>query len=406
MAMRGSTRWWTRRSPTTPTSRSPPRGYWKLGRSPASPSPTATPSSAPASPPTARAVRWSAPFPCRRACRARRAAISPRWTRATSSICGDACSAAARDGAQLSLTAQVAQQYFALLAADEQEATLRRLFASRGETVALFGRRLDAGLASELELRQAQAEAAFARSQLAGAVQGRERQEAALALLLGRSPRAVLSGRLERGAPRAPDVPVIPDGLPSDLLLRRPDLREAEQRLVAADARLDAARAQYFPAISLTGFLGSESASLGELFSGPAGVFQFAAALTQPIFNAGRLRYETEAARARRGQLEAQYRRAVAAAFADVRDALVAQAAALEALQAETGRTQALREARQMLDLRYEAGIASRLEVLDVERQQLQSDLARIEAERGRRTAIADLFKALGGGWSGAAAAP
>lgn len=305
----------------------------------------------------------------------------------------------AGQGVRLTLAAQVAQQYFALLAADAQAATARRALESRNETLALFGKRLQAGAIPEYDLRQAEAEAAVARSQLAAFEHSRERTESALALLLGRSPRQVLAGGIERGTPPAASETAVPAGLPSDLLLRRPDLREAEQRLVAANARIGAARAQYFPALSLTTSLGGESTALKNLFTGPAGIFQFAVGIGQPIWNAGRIGFSVEAAEARRDQALAQYRQAVAAAFKDVRDALAAQAAARESLAAESARAQALGLALQQARRRFEAGLASRLEVLDVERNLLQAELARIEAERAKKAALADLFKALGGSW-------
>lgn len=306
----------------------------------------------------------------------------------------------ARKAVRLSLTTQVAQQYFALLAADAQEAVGRRSAASRDETLALFRKRLEAGAISEYDLRQAEAEAAAARARLAGLVQARERVEAALALLLGRSPREVMAGRVERGSPAPLQDLVVPAGLPSDLLLRRPDLMEAEQKLMAANARIGAARAQYFPSLGLTAYLGSESVALRSLFSGPTGIFQFAAAIAQPIWNAGRIGFGVEAAEARRDQALAQYRQAVASAFKDVREALAAQTAARDTLAAESARAEALDQALRQASLRFEAGIASRLDVLDVERNLLQAELNRIDAERARKAALADLFKALGGGWS------
>ncbi|MFO1404526.1 MAG: efflux transporter outer membrane subunit [Azonexus sp.] len=309
-------------------------------------------------------------------------------------------SEAAQSAVRLSLTADVARQYFALLAATAQEAVARRTAATRGETLELQRRRMDAGLQSEYDLRQSEAEEAYARAQLASLVGERERAETTLALLLGRSPREVTAGILERGAPaRLPEM-VIPSGLPSDLLLRRPDLREAEEALVAANARIGVARAGYFPSVSLTAYAGSESVAFSRLFSGPAGIFSFAAALTQPIWNAGRVGFGVDAAEARRDQALARYRQAVASAFKDVRDALASQTASREALAAETTRAAALEHALVAVQKRFDAGIASRLEVLDVERNLLAAELARIDAERGRRSALADLFKALGGGWS------
>lgn len=305
----------------------------------------------------------------------------------------------AREALRLSLTAEVVQQYFALLAADRQEATVRRVLAGRAESLALMRRRMEAGIASEYDVHLTAAEAAAARAELATVVQARERQEAGLAVLLGRTPGQVLSGTAQRGGPPEFTTVWVPDGLPSALLLRRPDLREAEQRLVAANARIGAARAQLFPSISITGLLGSESASLSDLFTGPAGTFQFAAAIAQPLFTAGRLDRQTQAAEARREQLVARYRQAVANAFRDVREALAAQEAARLGLSAQTERAEALRSALRQATLRYEGGVSSRLEVLDAERQLLVAELARIDAERAQRTAVADLFKALGGGW-------
>lgn len=306
----------------------------------------------------------------------------------------------ARDAVRLSLTAQVAQQYFALLAADAQVDVAKRTLASRDETLALFRKRQEAGSLSEYLLHQAVAEQAATRSQLASLQQAQDRAESALALLLGRSPRQVMESTVERGTPPAIAELVIPAGLPSDLLLRRPDLREAEQQLVAANARIGSARAQFFPSLGLTGYLGSESTAFSKLFSGPAATFMFAANLTQPIWNSGRIAANVEATEARRDQAVDRYRQAVASAFKDVRDALAAQNAAREMLEAETVRADALGKALNQAQLRFDAGIASRLDVLDVERNLLAAELARIDSERARKSALADVFKALGGGWS------
>lgn len=307
-----------------------------------------------------------------------------------------------RDAVRLSLTAQVAQQYFALLAYDAEDAAVRRELVGRQETLELDRKRVAVGVLSEYDLHQSEAAEAAVRSQMATIAQQRDRQEAVLALLLGRSPREVMNGTLARGNPKLADS-WVPAGLPAELLLRRPDLKQAEMNLVALNARIGVARAQYFPSIGLTTYLGSESTAFSKLFTGPAGVFQFAASVSQPIFNAGRIGSEVDAAEAARDQALVQYKQAVASAFADVRNALSAQSAAQQVLAAETSRAESLSQAYRQAQLRYQAGIASRLELLDVERNYLQAELNRLDAQRAQRAAVADLFKSLGGGWQEAA---
>lgn len=304
----------------------------------------------------------------------------------------------ARETVRLSLTAQVAQQYFALVSYDAQEATIRRILDGRQERLALNKKRLEVGVISEYDLHQAEADEAAVQSQLASIVQARDKQEAVLALLLGRSPREVMSGKLERGNPGLAATRV-PEGLPAELLLRRPDLKEAELRLMALNARIGAARSQFFPSIALTSYLGSESAAFANLFTGPAGIFQFAVNVSQPIFNAGRVGHMVEATEARHDQALAQYKQVVASAFADVRNALSAQEAARQVLASESTRSKSLTQAYKQAELRYQSGIAGRLELLDVERNYLQAELNRLDAERAQRVAVADLFKVLGGGW-------
>jgi multidrug efflux system outer membrane protein len=310
-------------------------------------------------------------------------------------------SEAARDAVRLSLSAQVAQGYFALASLDAQVAITRRTIEARSEALELQRRRHASGVISEFDLRQVEAELAAARALLPALERQRTQQHNALAVLLGRSPRAIVDGAIERVAlfPEAGGTLVVPDGLPSELLLRRPDLREAEQRLVAANARIGVARAAYFPSIALTGYLGSESTSLADLFSGPAGIWQFAVSLTQPIFNAGRLDAQVQASEARQQQALVQYERAVQSAFRDVMDAMAAQSRAREQLEAETERAASLEQALKLARLRYDNGIASLLDVFDAERNLLAAELNRADAVRARQAAIADLAKALGGGW-------
>ncbi len=309
-----------------------------------------------------------------------------------------AASEAVRDAVQLALTAWVANSYFGLLALDAQVALTRRALGLREESLALQRRRREAGVISDYDLRQLEAEAATLRAQLPPLERDRQIEEAALAALLGRTPRAVFEGAVPRAAlVDAPFATAVPLGLPSELLLRRPDLVEAEQRLVAANARVAVARVAHFPAISLTGFLGSESAELGDLFTGPAGIWSFAAALAQPIYGGGRLEAQRDAAAARERAALAQYEGTVRNAFREVRQALAAQAGARESLEAQSARVRALEETLRLAKLRYSSGIASQLDVLDAERGLLAAQTARVEALRAQRAAVADLYRALGG---------
>ena len=323
-----------------------------------------------------------------------------QFRRASEAARADLLSAeSAKETVRLTLTAQVAQQYFTLVSLDAQEVAVRRLLASRQERLELNKKQVEVGVMSEYDLHQAEADVAAVQSQLSTLDQLRRKQETTLTLLLGRSPRDVMGSKVQRGAPSLP-VASVPDGLPAELLLRRPDLKVAEQNLVALNARIGVARAQYFPSIALTSYAGGQSTAFSNLFTSPAGVFQFAANISQPIFNAGRVGYLVDAATFRRDQALIQYKQAVANAFGDVRNALSAQESAMQVLTYETTRSKALEQAYTQAELRYQAGIASRLELLDVERNYLQARLNSLDAERAQRSAVADLFKALGGGWN------
>ncbi len=311
-------------------------------------------------------------------------------------------SEAARETVRITLATDVVQGYFALRAFDEQIAATQRALATRGEWLTLQKLRLDEGVISEFDYRQLEAEVAAGEAQLPTLELARAQQENALAVLLGRSPKAIYEGGVERSAGEGSTalVLVVPAGLPSELLLRRPDLIEAEQRMIAADARTAATRTALFPAISLTGYLGSESAVLRDLFSGPAGIWSLAATIAQPIFAAGKLEAGINAAQAREQQALVQYQQAIQNAFKEVRTAILAQTKMRERFEAEERRVIALRQALQLVRLRYENGVASQLDVLDAERNLLNAEQNRADAQRAQRAAIADLFKALGGSWN------
>ncbi len=207
---------------------------------------------------------------------------------------------AAQETLRITLVSDVVSSYFTLLSLDEQLAATRRSLSLREDNLRLQRVRHTAGLIGDFQLRQLEAEVSAAQAQLPALERSRTAEELALAVLLGRSPRAITDSTVVRGDDRSePPAPLVPAGLPSDLLLRRPDIVQAEQRLIAANARIGVARASLFPRISLTGFLGGESGALSDLFTAPARIWQLAFALAQPIFQAGRLQSEIEAVKAR-----------------------------------------------------------------------------------------------------------
>jgi multidrug efflux system outer membrane protein len=309
-------------------------------------------------------------------------------------------SEASREAVRLALAAQATKSYFALRALDEQVSLTRKTVSLREEALALQRKRLQGGVISEFELRQLEAETAVVRAQLPPLEREREREEVALAVLLGRSPRSVFHDAvaIKTVFDETPGAPVLPAGMPSELLLRRPDLVEAERSLALANARVAQARAEMFPSISLTAFLGSESAALANLFSGgAAATWQIAAGVTQPIFQGGRLQARRDAADARERAAVVQYQQAIRSAFGEVRTARITQARAREGYDAESARAAALTETLRLARLRYQNGVASQLDVIDAERGLLQAQIARIDALRLYRLAVADLFRALGG---------
>lgn len=310
---------------------------------------------------------------------------------------------AAHQTVRIALIASVVQAYYGLRALDEQLASTQRSLDTRREALQLQKMRVDSGVISEFDYRQLEAETLAARAQLPPLERARAQQEHALAVLLGKSPRAIYQDDIvpvdvTTESP-APAGLIVPTGLPSQLLLRRPDLIESENRLIAANARIGVARAAYFPSIALTGAAGSESVVLSDLFTSPAKMWQVAAVLTQPIWGGGRVSSAVDAANARQRQALAQYQSSIQNAFREVRDAIIAQTKTREQFEAENERVSALRETLRLARLRYQNGIASQLDVLDAERSLLAAELSRSDALRAQRAAIADLFRALGGSW-------
>ncbi len=302
---------------------------------------------------------------------------------------------AGRRNVRLAVIADVATAYFDLIALERQLTVARETLGSRGESVRLQGLRFDAGTISELDLAQAQAEQAVTEATIPALERAIRQTEDFLMVLLGRT-----GGSIPRGASLdSLALPEVPAGLPSRLLERRPDVLAAEQRLIAANARIGAARAAYFPSIGLTGYAGTESQELADLFASGTGIWQVALGLVQPIFNAGRTRRQVEAATARQHQAVAEYKKAVQTAFAEVEDALIARSTGAAEREAIARQVEALGRARRLSDLRYEGGDSSYLDVLDAERNLFRAELDWARARAAELAATVTLFKALGGGW-------
>lgn len=320
-----------------------------------------------------------------------------KYRRATEAARAElAASEAGREAIRSSLVGEVMRGYFNLRSLDRRLEALATTLEGRRKALELQKLRLDAGVVGEFEYRQVESDLRVTEALLPALRQARTRQEGALALLAGRSPREVFAAAVSRGTPVTPSVLEVPAGLPSDLLLRRPDLRQAEERLHAANARIGVARAAYFPSITLTGFFGGESQTLSDLFSGPARTWSLAGGLLQPVFAGGQIRGGVEVAEARTREATEAYQQAIANAFREVRDAIAAQTNARDAVAAQRSRAEALGRTLELSKLRYDNGAVSLFEVLETERQAIAARLDAIDAERERAAAIVELYLALG----------
>lgn len=296
---------------------------------------------------------------------------------------------------QISLVAEVASAWLAEQAAIEQLALAEQALAARRQAHDLAQQRYDSGVSDELELRQSETLVASAEVSVAALTRQRAQAHNALTLLVGTE---------RTGLPQASPLQDqqiladLPAGLPSEVLAQRPDLQAAEQELRAANADIGAARAAFFPRISLTASAGTASRDLLGLFSAGTGIWSFAPQLTEPIFAWGRNRANLEVARVRKELSVVAYERAIQAAFREVADALVAR----ETFDAQIAAQQRLRDAQavrlQLAQQRYDNGIASFLEVLDAQRALFDAEQALVAARQLRLANAVDLYRALGGG--------
>ncbi|MBK4738469.1 efflux transporter outer membrane subunit [Noviherbaspirillum pedocola] len=295
----------------------------------------------------------------------------------------------------LSLVSSVALSYVNLRSLDRQLEIANTTVASRAESLRIFRRRFEGGTVSELELTQSQAEYEDAVSRVPAIEAQIGQQEDALSILLGRDPGPITRGR---GLDKL-GLPAVPAGLPSDLLMRRPDLRQAEQNLVAANAQIGAARAQYFPSISLTGLLGSASIELSDLFSGPARAWSVATSVAMPIFTAGGIAGQVEQAEAIQQQTLEQYRKSIQVAFQEVDDNLIGYQKARVQLDSLGRQVATLDRQVKLARARYENGYTSYIEVLDAERSLFNAQLSYTQTGALVFSSVVNLYKAMGGGW-------
>jgi multidrug efflux system outer membrane protein len=310
----------------------------------------------------------------------------------------------ARDTLRIALAAQVVQSYVALQALDAQVVLFGRTVEAQRHSVELQRKRFDAGDIGELDLRQLEAELIANEAQLPKLTRARGDAQRALAFVLGRSPRELVDGAVVRADTPAA-IPVgdeLPGALPSDLLEHRPDVQAASARLRAAGARVDAARAAYFPSISLSASIGGESADLSKLTNGSSLIWGVLASLTQPIWDGGRIDASNDLARARRREIEVSYRDTVANAFKEASDALAARTETEQSLRNASDRERALAQAARLTKLRFDGGEESRIELIRAERVELAAQSELVDARRAVAAAQADLFRVLGGGWAGA----
>jgi multidrug efflux system outer membrane protein len=302
----------------------------------------------------------------------------------------------ARRDVRLLIMSEVAQGYFQLRALDAQLEISRRTTKSFQDTLDIFQSRLQGGYASELETSRAQA----ALSNVAATIPDLERQivaqENALDLLLGRNP-----GPISRGALLADqyDPPDVPAGLPASLLERRPDLREAEQNLIAANANVGVAKANFFPVISLSGLLGGVSPQLSQL-TAAGKAWTLAGDLTGPIFTGGRLKNQYRASLAQRDQAKIAFEKAVTQAFGEVSTSLSAHQQLATAYREQITSVNAYHDAVRLSLVRFDNGLSNYLEVIDAQIQAFPAESAAVTYDLERKVALVNLYQALGGGWN------
>ena len=294
------------------------------------------------------------------------------------------------------VVSQVATDYFQLLELDSELRISQTTLQTRQESLKLTQDREVHGIATELDVRQAEQLVESAAESIPQLQQQNEQTENQISLLLGRNP-----GNIERAHTFSTDfvTPEVPAGLPSAVLERRPDIRAAEQAMIAANANIGVAKAAYFPQISLTGSIGGQSTALAKLFSGPNAAWSFVPQITQPIFTAGRLKNNVRLAQAQRQDAQILYEKSISTAFQEVSDALIAHQRTRESRVEQQKLVLALEVRKRLAYRRYEGGVDTQLNALDADRDLLAAELALEQIRYGELVSVVQLYNALGGGW-------
>ena len=294
------------------------------------------------------------------------------------------------------LVSDVATSYLALRELDYELEISRRTLRTREESLALVRQRQTGGVATRLDLRQAE-QLVYTAAETVPIIQHQiEQRENQISLLLGENPGDVARGRNLTEQEFPPDVP---PGLPSALLERRPDIRAAEQDLIAANAEIGVVRAAYFPQVSLSGFLGGASTQLSTLFSRAHSTWNLAPQVTQPIFTAGRIKSSVRLAQAERDHALVQYEKTIQTAFTEVSDALSAHQRMRESREKQEALVTALEDRLRLAYLRYRGGVDTQLNALDADRDLFQAQLTLAQLRLEEALSVVQLYKALGGGW-------
>ena len=294
------------------------------------------------------------------------------------------------------VVSDVATGYFSLLELDSELDIARRTLTTRENSLRLIKLRLEGGVATLLDVRQGEELVYQASQTIPDTERLIEQTENQISLLLGNNPGPILRGK---SLTEQQELPAVPTGLPSSLLERRPDIRSAEQNLVAQGALVSAARAAYFPTISLTGFFGFQSSQLSNLFTGANRGWSFVPQITQPIFTAGRLKSNVKFAKAQQEFAVVQYQQTIQTAFREVSDALVQYRKEKEIRTQQEFLVTTLQDRSRLAYLRYQGGVDTLLNALDADRDLFSSELSLTQTKRNELLSLVQLYKALGGGW-------